>query len=150
LSDFSIVTPRLTTGAALTNTDDVAALAAVGVTHVIDCRYDFDDAPLFAAHPDMVYLWNGTSDDGTQKPDSWFQTSLDFAVQALSKPHAMLHAHCAAGVNRGPSTTYLILRGLSGIAPELADKIIRDARPQVGLLYAQQADDFLERVVFYS
>ena len=28
---------------------DAAALAAAGITHVIDCRDDFDDGPLLAA-----------------------------------------------------------------------------------------------------
>jgi protein-tyrosine phosphatase len=139
MSDFSVITPRLVTGAAITDPEDVAALITAGVTHVIDCRDDFDDSELLADHG-LLYLWNGTPDDGTTKPPAWFDRSLSFALPAIAQPRTKIYAHCAAGVNRGPSTAYAILRAL-GWLPTVADALIRSKRPQVGLAYAGDADN---------
>jgi hypothetical protein len=147
VADFSVVTSRLLIGAAINSADDVKALVAAGCTHIIDCRDDFDDAPLLSSHPQIMYCWNGTPDDGQQKPDSWFMKSFQFGLQALSLPKTKICVHCSAGINRGPSTCYLLLRA-TGIAPDICEQAIRAARPQVGLAYKAQADDFLKRVIF--
>jgi protein-tyrosine phosphatase len=138
MADFSFVTRRLATGAAISGPDDVQALLAAGITHCIDCRGEFDDSSLLATSG-MGYLWNGTADDGQPKPPAWFAASLAFALPALVIPRAKIYAHCAAGVNRGPSTAYAILRAL-GLDPAGAEAMIRAARPQVGLAYKNDAD----------
>lgn len=138
MTDFNFVTDRVATGAAVSSPDDVRLLYAAGVTHVIDCRREFDDTPLFA-DAKMMVLWNGTDDDGQPKPADWFQRSLAFALAALAQPKMKVYAHCAAGVNRGPSTAYAILRAV-GFTPAQAEKVIRAARPQVGLRYKGDAD----------
>lgn len=140
MTDFQFVTSRIATGAALSGPEDVVAMVEAGVTHIIDCCAEFDDTALFIANPNVVVvLWNGVEDDGQPKPSSWFQKSIDFALDALTKPHAKVYAHCAAGVNRGPSTCYAIIRSL-GISAEDAETIIRKVRPQVGLAYKSDAD----------
>lgn len=140
MTDFSFVTARLATGAAVSVPDDVAQLAAAGVTHVIDCRDDFSDGALLAAHPEITYLWNGVPDDGNPAThgDAWFGRSLAFALPALAQPHARVYAHCAAGVNRGPSTAFAIMLAL-GFTAAAAEQVIRAARPQVGLAYKDEA-----------
>jgi len=138
MSDFNFVTDRLATGAAVSSAADVAQLVAAGVTHVIDCRAEFDDGPLFA-QGGVAYLWNGVADDGQPKPADWFGRSLAFAMPVLGQPKFKVYAHCAAGVNRGPSTCYAVLRAL-GFSAELAEQVIRAARPQVGLAYKKDAD----------
>jgi dual specificity phosphatase 3 len=139
MSDFSFVTSRIATGAALSGPEDVAALAVSGITHVVDCRAEFDDAPLFGEGP-MLYLWNGTADDGQPKEPGWFAKSLVFAMPALgSFPNSKILFHSSAGVNRGPSTAYAVLRAL-GLSPALSEALIRKARPQVGLAYMRDAD----------
>jgi protein-tyrosine phosphatase len=138
MADFSFVTERLATGAAITGPADVTALHAAGITHIIDCRAEFSDAPLLATSG-MAYLWNGTEDDGQPKPPAWFAASLVFALPALATAGAKVYAHCAAGVNRGPSTAYAILRAF-GLLPAAAEAMIRAARPQVGLAYKADAD----------
>ena len=137
MADFSMITARLATGAAITSPDDVAALAAAGITDVIDCRGEFDDAPLLG--PAFTYLWDGTADDGQHKPPEWFGRGITFALAALSQPHRKVYAHCAAGVNRGPSMAYAIMRALGWPAAD-AESTIRAARPQVGLAYKNDAD----------
>jgi hypothetical protein len=139
LADFSFVTLRVATGAAINDASDVNALVSAGITHVIDCRWEFDDVHIFADHPYIVYLYNGVLDDGFSKPDSWFAKSLSFALPALAMPHVKIYAHCAAGVNRGPSTAYAILRA-QGFDAITAERQIRIARPQVRLAYKSDAD----------
>jgi dual specificity phosphatase 3 len=140
MADFSFVTARLATGAAVSSPDDVTALTDAGVTHVIDCRAEFDDGPLFAGVPGVQYLWNPTPDDGQHpKPLEWFTGSLEFALPALIQPRARVYAHCAAGVNRGPSTAYAIMRAL-GWTASAARAAITAARPQAQIAYADDAD----------
>lgn len=139
MADFSEITGRLLTGAAVNSSADVDALAAAGVTHVIDCRGEFDDAALLAAHPHMLYLWNGTADDGQPKSVDWFGKSLVFALPALAIPDTRIYAHCAAGVNRGPSMAYAIMRacgwdGLTALA------LIKAKRPVAQVRYSADAD----------
>ena len=147
VADFSVITSRLLVGAAINSADDVKAIVTAGCTHVIDCRDNFDDASLLSSNPQIIYCWNGTPDDGQQKPDSWFMKSFQFGLQALSLPKTKIYVHCTQGINRGPSTCYLLLRA-TGIAPDICEQAIRAARPQVRLAYKAQADDFLKRVIF--
>jgi protein-tyrosine phosphatase len=139
--DFNFVTPRLATGAAISTADDVEAIVAAGITHVIDCRNEFNDGALLAANPKLVYLYNPTADDGTTKPSDWFNRSLTFALPALAHPKNKVYAHCAAGVNRGPSTAYCIMRAL-GFSSDGAKDLIHSARPKTieGIRYANDAD----------
>ena len=140
MADFDFVTSRLATGAGINGPEDVQALVTGGVTHIIDCRDDFNDAPLLAGHSAISYLWNGVPDDGDAAThgDTWFSKSLGFALPALSSPHNKVYCHCAAGVNRGPSTAFAIMLA-SGFAPSDAESIIRAARPVVGLAYKPEA-----------
>ena len=138
MADFSMVTARLATGAAVSGPADVAALQAAGITAVIDLRAEFDDGSLLAG-AGMAYLWNGTADDGQPKPVSWFAASLAFALPLLAQPHQKAYLHCAAGINRGPSTAFACMRALGWSAAD-AEATIRAARPQVGLAYKGDAD----------
>jgi protein-tyrosine phosphatase len=139
--DFNFVTPRLATGAAISTVQDVAALVAAGITHVIDCRDDFDDGVLLAANRKLAYIYNPTPDDGKTKPPDWFNRSLTFALPALALPKNKVYAHCHAGVNRGPSTAYCIMRAL-GFSSNDAKHLIHSARPMTiaGIRYAGDAD----------
>ena len=137
MADFTFVTVRLATGAAISSPDDVAALKAAGITAVVDCRGEFDDTPLLAGSG-MGYLWDGTADDGQPKPPSWFAPALAFALPLLAQPGQRVYCHCAAGVNRGPSMAAAIMIA-SGFTSADAAAVIRQARPQVGLAYLQDA-----------
>jgi dual specificity phosphatase 3 len=148
LADFDFVTLRLATGAALQSPNDVDAIAAAGITDVIDCRNDFNDTGLLASHPAIKVLWNGTTDDGKPKPPQWFGKGIAFALEALSQPHRKVYAHCAAGINRGPSMAYAILRA-QGLDAACAEKLVRAARPQVGLRYKADADRAIPILGYY-
>lgn len=141
MADFAVVTPRLATGAAVTSAADAQALAAAGITHILDLTDAEDDQP-YLAGLGLVYLWNPTADDGTLKPPSWWDTSLRFAVAAYSSLGTCLYCHCSAGVNRGPSTAYAVMRACWGLGGDAAQTMIRQVRPQVGLAYAGQFDTY--------
>lgn len=138
MADFEFCSTRVATGAAVSGEADVQALVDAGVTHVVDARAEFDDAPLFAAHPAISYLWNPAEDDGQTKPPEYFAKTLGFALPALAVPHTKVYCHCAAGVNRGPSNAFAVLVA-QGWTAGGAEALIRAARPQVGLAYKNDA-----------
>ena len=137
MSDFTIITPRLATGGAINVFADVEELYQAGIRAVIDCRVEFDDDYLLRRHSGITYIWNGTADDGAHKPVIWFQTSVNFALDAM-KSAGIVYAHCAAGVNRGPSTAFMIMLSCGWSAVD-AERIIRAADPRVGLAYKSDA-----------
>ena len=141
MADFGMITARLATGAAITDPADVTALVNARVTHVLDCREEFDDAPLLAG-ASLTYLWDPTADDGLPKPDSWWSAGLVFATAAYSRLGTCVYAHCAAGVNRGPSMSYAILRACMGFPPDTARSLVLAGRPQAGLAYAADFDRY--------
>jgi len=147
MADFDFVTPRLATGAAITNAADVDALMAAGVTHVIDCREEFDDAPLLTANPTILYLWNGVPDDGNPATHgvAWFGKSLQFALPTIAHPGSKVYCHCAQGVNRGPSTAFAIMLAC-GFTSINAVAIIKAARPVAGIAYQNEAIDSVKQL----
>ena len=137
--DYNWVTERLATGGGLSSEADVQQLVADGITHVVDVT-DAENDQQFVATEALIVCWNPTADDGQHpKPVSWFQTSLNFALPVFPSTTGKVYAHCSAGVNRGPSTCYAILRAL-GLTAAQAEAMIRAARPQVGLAYQADAD----------
>ncbi len=148
MADFNFVTARLATGGGINVQSDVDQLIAAGITHIIDCRAEADDSSLLSHNKAIMgYLWNGVEDDGVSKPDGWFLKSLDFALPIFAMPFSKVYTHCAAGINRGPSTAYAILLAIGLVAP-LAEQIIRQARPQVGLAYKSDADRAIKTLGF--
>ncbi len=72
------------------NSENMAAVARTGVTHIIDMQIEFDDTPLAEPHAIEV-LWNPTDDDFQSKPPELFQRGVDFALSALkTKTHGYL------------------------------------------------------------
>lgn len=136
--DYTRITDRLLTGGAITGPPDGQALVQAGVTAVVDCRAEQDDAPFFVGM-NILYLWNPAEDDGLPKPADWFQRTFSFALPLLSQPHEQVYLHCAAGVNRGPSHCYAVMRALGWTAAD-AEALMRAKRPQVGLRYKGDAD----------
>jgi hypothetical protein len=150
--NWNFITNRIATGGALSGIADVDALIAAGITDVIDCEIEQNDAPLFAQRPQINYVFNGVADDGQSKPASWFAKSLEFALMVfgdiptsvemrVSGKCRKIYTHCAQGLNRGPSTAYCILRAL-GATHDEAKAVIILHRPQclAGLRYVPDAD----------
>jgi protein-tyrosine phosphatase len=140
VADFDFVTSRLAAGAAITGAADVQALVAAGITHIIDCRDDFNDRALLSSDPALSYLWNGVPDDGDPVTHGaeWFGKSLAFALAALASPHNKVYCHCKGGVNRSPSTAFAVMLA-SGFRPADAENVVRTGRPVAGLGYKAEA-----------
>jgi dual specificity phosphatase 3 len=137
MADFTFVTARIATGAALRSKADVRKILVAGINVLIDCR-ETTDGPLLNGHSAIEYLWNPTADDGTPKPPEYWARSLTFVLPLLSQPHTKVLCHCTSGINRGPSTAYAIMVALT-FPPALAENLIRTARPIVGLRYKADA-----------
>lgn len=135
MPDFTMITPRLSTGGNIGSMEDVTALRNAGITHVIDCRNGANDAQLFGS---IQYLYNGANDDGQPKSVEWYSKSVEFALNAIAKPRTKVHVYCGAGVNRGPSACFAIMLA-QGFTPVEAETIMRTKRPQVGLMYKDDA-----------
>lgn len=145
MTDFAMITSRLATGARVGSVDDAQQLIAAGVTHILDLT-DAEDDQLFLAGLGVAYLYNPTADDGGQRPVDWWHQSLVFALEAYTVFGTCLYCHCSAGINRGPSTAYGVLRACMGLDPAQAESMIRAVRPQVGLAYARQFDTYWSAV----
>lgn len=150
--DVSQINEWLWCGGAITTDADVAQIAADGITLDIDCRKEFDDRSLIDAydrlpptpgalrqHPQIAYYYAGVDDDGQPKPVSWFQGAWEFA-QPLLDQGAVVLAHCAGGVNRGPSMAYFLLRAHGKLSGDAAFAVLKAKRPVVGVLYRPDAD----------
>jgi len=138
VSDYSLITWRLFTGAAISSPADVDEMIDDKITDVIDCRAEMDDGPLLTGRG-LSYLWCPTADDGMPKSVEWFGPGIEFALAALAQPRRRVYTHCAAGVNRGPSMAAAILMAF-GLGRGEAQAMIHDARPQVGLRYLNDAE----------
>lgn len=116
--NFDFVTDRLAIGTSPESAQDVQDLMNSGITHVLNCRAEQDDARWFVGFELGApghYLWNGTEDwfplHPTHKPVDWFQRGIEFAFPILSQagPFKLL-VHCKAGANRSGIMGYAILR----------------------------------------
>ena len=116
-----------------------------GFTHVVCAAEELEPLSQRLAGDRLVVLLSGTDDDGQPKSPSWFAGILRFALAALRDPYAKVYFHCSAGVNRGPSAAYAVLRALGHTRTE-AVQLLRAARPKVGILYADSADAAIEQL----
>jgi len=96
MADFTFVTARIATGAALRSKADVRKILVAGINVLIDCR-ETTDGPLLNGHSAIEYLWNPTADDGTPKPPEYWARSLTFVLPLLSQPHTKVLCHCTSG-----------------------------------------------------
>jgi hypothetical protein len=141
--DISWLSDRIAVGGGIWNAENMAQVAAEGITHIIDMQIEFDDTPLAAAYGIEV-LWNPTDDDFTLKPAELFQQGVDFARTALAEDGAKLFIHCAAGVHRGPMMA-LALLGSMGWNLRDAMKLIRSRRAAADFtdVYVRSVEGFL-------
>jgi len=141
--DITWLTERIAIGGGIWNTENMAKVAAEGITHIIDMQIEFDDTPLASAHGIEV-LWNPTDDDFEAKPAALFRRGVDFAEKALHVPDAKLYVHCAAGVHRAPMMTLALLASM-GWDLEDAMNLIESKRPQADFaqIYVSSVENFL-------
>lgn len=138
--DFNVITTRILTGAAPPDEGFIEALWEAGVTHVLDVTDEHDDTSLLAqSGKPWHYLYNPTADDSQPKDVSWFRASLMFALPMFAQTDTKLYTHCTAGMNRGPSSAFVVMRAL-GWTSDDAFALLKAKRPQVVVRYRDDAD----------
>jgi dual specificity phosphatase 3 len=144
--DFSKVTERLYTGGSIVNKKDVKTLKVFGITHILNGMYSNNEKALIeSVCRDIVYKWNPTDDDAKPKSTEWFKIAIDFGVKVISNPGFILYVHCAAGVNRGPSMLYAIMRAL-GYSVQDAVLQIKRSRKCAEIAYLYDAERALKEL----
>ena len=144
MPNFDFVTDRLATGGDLHWREDraladLAGLLDAGITHIVDCRMEWNDEELVARHaPAVAYLHAGVDDIGGRQPDWFFDRGVAFVLDALARPGTRVLVHCHMGINRGPSLAYAILLA-QGADPVDALDALRTARPIANVWYAEDA-----------
>ena len=141
--DITWLTDRIAVGGGIWTADNMAKLARMGVTHVLDMQLEFDDTPIALGFGIKV-LWNPTDDDFEPKPAELFQRGVDFAQLALGEAESKLFIHCAAGVHRAPMMAAALL-GSMGWALHDAMHLIEARRPVADFaeVYVQSVERFL-------
>jgi protein-tyrosine phosphatase len=142
--DITWLTDRIAVGGGIWNAENMAKVAEVGITHVLDMQLEFDDTPLAAACG-IAVLWNPTDDDFEPKSVELFQRGVKFAQTAL-EAEGKLYIHCAAGVHRGPMMAAAVLGSLGW---ELGDaiRLIEVRRPLADFpeVYVKSVEEFLDK-----
>ena len=143
--DMTWLTARIAVGGGIWTAQNMAEVARVGVTHILDMQIEFDDTTLAKPHGISV-LWNPTDDDFQSKPPEIFERGVGFALEALDEAGSRLFVHCAAGVHRAPMMTLAIL-GVIGWDVDEAIALIEVRRPVVDFadVYVQSVKRYLQQ-----
>lgn len=139
---FDFVTDRIAIGGEITSKADVDQIVAAGITHVIDMRQEFDDNMLNDQRIEI--MWLPQVDDGTMRPPGQYRKGVEFVLAALAQPKNKVFMHCSAGLNRGPTMGYAVLRAF-GLPKAEAIERIRAARPEVVFYVVENYIDSVER-----
>lgn len=142
-ASYEWIHPQIATGGAMRYATDLRQIKRAGVVAIVSGRRDFDDS-LLTEGKDMgiKFLSDPTPDNGEGKPTSWFKAAIDFCLPFL-KRGSKVYIHCHAGMNRGPSLAYAVLRAYTGCSHEEAMRAIHSVRDFAPVAYAADADKAL-------
>lgn len=142
--DLTWITDRIAVGGGIWNASNMAEIAALGITHIINMQIEFDERSLATPH-NIEVLWNPVDDDFLPKPRDVFERGVRFAQDALTNSGSRLYVHCAAGVHRGPTMALAILCA-QGYDLEEAKRLIQEKRYVVDWaeVYVKSVEDFLK------
>jgi protein-tyrosine phosphatase len=142
--DMTWITDRIAVGGGIWVPENMARVAQLGVTHIIDMQIEFDDTPLAVPWGIQVF-WNPIDDDFRPKGPEVFHDAITFALAALEHRDTKLYIHCAAGVHRAPMMALAVLRAM-GFELEVARHMIESQRHVVDFadVYVQSVQRFME------
>jgi protein-tyrosine phosphatase len=146
--DITWITEQIGVGGGIWNPDNMAKVAAEGITHIIDMQIESDDRKLVPPEdpngPNIQVCYNPTDDDFEPKPATLLRNGVEFAEKALRDPKAKLYIHCAAGVHRAPMMALAVL-GSMGWDLQDARRLIEDRRPVADFadVYVDSVERFL-------
>ena len=116
----------------------LAEWVVAGTGGIVDCRMEWTDETFVADHfPQVTYVHVGVDDHGGSQPDEWFDLGVQQSLAVLERGDRVV-IHCHMGINRGPSMAFAVLLALGWPVTAALDALL-DARPIVGLLYAEDA-----------
>ena len=113
------VTERIALGSAIGSPADIDKLVSEGVTHVLNMREVQD-----VLDPRLTTLWLSQLDDGSPRPPGQYPKAVDFAFTAFATMKPKVYCHCQAGMNRGPTVCYALLRAFGMSKQESVTRII--------------------------
>lgn len=113
-------------------------LCVAGDRIVVSGDLPVDERLVARLAPQVEYRYVGIDDDGTRRPDEWFDTGTNAALELLESNDGRVLVHCHMGINRGPSMAYAVLLTL-GWDHLVALETIRAVRPIAALIYAEDA-----------
>lgn len=139
--NLSRINDWLLVGQTPENEADLEQLFREGVTAIINCRIEHDDAPLLKSYIqsfDLRYLNDGVPDWTDQVPlgkqplpVSFFEQAIQFFPLPCSPAETVL-SHCTMGFNRSMTLAYFFLRA-SGMDATHAMLLLMEKRPEGGL-----------------
>lgn len=139
------VTPRIMAGRNPLSAQDVAWLAAQGITHILDLREAREWKPPKFGHAALeaikqrglkrlhLEVW----DMHAPKPQT-FETACQFIEEALLQPHAKVYVHCRAGMERTAAILIAYYAKANRVSYDEALHKLRKARPILAPLPAQE------------
>jgi protein tyrosine phosphatase (PTP) superfamily phosphohydrolase (DUF442 family) len=135
------VTKRLAFGSAITSWQHVEQLKRLGITHVINLRYNKHGKKL----RQFRSLWLPFSDDKKPRPRWFYAQARSFFNRAFRRSNAKVFVMCRHGICRSPSLTYFFLR-LSGESANRSKALVLEVRPcaRIVLAYCESGERFLE------
>lgn len=128
-----ILDRRLAVGGGIWTAPEMAELARLGFTHIVNLQIEFDDSEL-AAPFGLQVLWIPTDDDLAPKPPHLFERAVRFVLEAWEQPSARFYIHCAAGMHRSPLAAAAVLCALGF---DLDDAVALIASRRIGAAFPE-------------
>jgi hypothetical protein len=125
------VNKRLAFGSGITSWRHVEQLQALGITHVINLRFNCHGKK----ERSFKVLWMPFKDDKQTRPRWFYRKAWNFYFRAMEKPHSKVFVMCRVGICRSASLTYFLLR-CSGMSETLAQNAIHRARQAASICKA--------------
>lgn len=141
-ANLSWINDWLATGGDLSYEPQIAVQQVEDIVHqgvglIIDMREEANDAEIWDRQG-IAYLHLPTTDAvGHTIPSRLFDRAVAEAINAKQQGYKVF-IHCHMGVNRGPSVAFAALLA-DGMDPITAHDLIREKRPQAGLMYVMDA-----------
>lgn len=137
---FDPITSSFAVGQGINNADEARAVVAGGYNVVVDCRSESYVRNLWwNVGRGVTFRSFGFLDDGEPKTTREVMDPIMWA-SGMIESGAKVLVHCAAGVNRGPSIAYGILRWHYRFVPRAAFYAIKGVRPYAHMRYAPDVE----------
>jgi protein-tyrosine phosphatase len=125
------VNKRLAFGSGITSWRHVDQLQALGITHVINLRFNRHGKK----EDSFKSLWMPFRDDKQPRPRWFYRKAWKFYSNAIEQPNTKVYVMCRVGICRSASLAYFLLRGSRMNSQQAATMVLR-ARPAASICRA--------------